>query len=76
MSLFFVLKRLFKNIFRQRLAPKFWFDYDLRDMPLPVFRAVLKKQFAGKAHLTDVRIIDREVEECYQVCYFLHVFTC
>ena len=50
----------------QRITPKFWFDYDMKDMPLPVFRAVIKKQFDKKAHLTDARVIDREVEEVYQ----------
>lgn len=52
---------------RQRLAPTFWWDYELHDMPLPVFRAVLKKQFTNNAHLNDVRVIDRKVAECKQV---------
>uniref|UniRef100_A0A914RI89 NADH dehydrogenase [ubiquinone] 1 alpha subcomplex subunit 6 n=1 Tax=Parascaris equorum TaxID=6256 RepID=A0A914RI89_PAREQ len=51
---------------RQRLAPTFWWDYELHDMPLPVFRAVLKKQFTNNAHLNDVRVIDRKVAECKQ----------
>lgn len=50
----------------QRLAPTFWWDYELHDMPLPVFRAVLKKQFTSNAHLNDVRVIDRKVAECKQ----------
>jgi NADH dehydrogenase (ubiquinone) 1 alpha subcomplex subunit 6 len=56
----------------QRLAPTFWFDYDMKDMPLPVFRDVLKKQFVKNAHLTDVRVIDRIVEEAHQHIKSVH----
>jgi len=49
----------------QRLTPDCWFDYDLVDIPLPVFREVLKKQFIKNAHINDLRIIDRKVAECY-----------
>ena len=35
---------------------------ELTDIPLPVFREVLKGQFLKNAHLQDVRIIDRKVE--------------
>ncbi|MFH4979113.1 hypothetical protein AB6A40_005822 [Gnathostoma spinigerum] len=50
----------------QRMAPKFWWDYRLHDIPLPIFRAILKKQFTKNAHLSDLRIIDRKVAECEQ----------
>lgn len=39
-------------------------------MPLPVFRAALKKQFTNNAHLTDFRVIDRKIAECRQVKHF------
>ncbi|EFO92616.1 hypothetical protein GCK72_012869 [Caenorhabditis remanei] len=47
----------------QRLTPKFWWDFGLHDMPLGVFRAVIKKQFTKNGHLTDVRVVDRLVGE-------------
>ncbi|CAB3406523.1 unnamed protein product [Caenorhabditis bovis] len=47
----------------QRMTPKFWWDYGLHDMPLGVFRAVIKKQFTKNGHLTDVRVVDRLVGE-------------
>uniref|UniRef100_A0A1I7YYQ9 NADH dehydrogenase [ubiquinone] 1 alpha subcomplex subunit 6 n=1 Tax=Steinernema glaseri TaxID=37863 RepID=A0A1I7YYQ9_9BILA len=50
----------------QRLTPQFWWDYGMHDMPLPVFRAVLKKQFTKNAHLSDLRVIDRKVAETHQ----------
>lgn len=50
----------------QRLAPTLWWDYGLHDMPLPVFRAALKKKFTDNAHLNDIRVIDRKVAECKQ----------
>uniref|UniRef100_A0A1I7XRW3 NADH dehydrogenase [ubiquinone] 1 alpha subcomplex subunit 6 n=1 Tax=Heterorhabditis bacteriophora TaxID=37862 RepID=A0A1I7XRW3_HETBA len=53
----------------QRLTPKFWWDYGLSDMPLGVFRAVLKQQFLKNSHLTDVRVIDRLVGETKQHIY-------
>ncbi|KAI6198300.1 Complex 1 LYR protein and Methyltransferase type 11 domain containing protein [Aphelenchoides fujianensis] len=49
-----------------KITPKFWFDYELQDLPLPVFRNVLKREFTKNAHITDVRIIDRKVGECYK----------
>lgn len=51
----------------QRLTPKFWWDFGLHDMPLGVFRAVIKKQFTKNGHLTDVRVVDRLVGETHQV---------
>ncbi|CAD6199248.1 unnamed protein product [Caenorhabditis auriculariae] len=53
----------------QRLTPKFWWDFGLQDMPLGVFRAVIKKQFTKNAQLTDVRVIDRLVGETHQHMY-------
>ncbi|KAF7635564.1 hypothetical protein Mgra_00004951 [Meloidogyne graminicola] len=50
----------------QRLAPTHWWDYQLQDIPLPVFREVMKNQFMKNAHLQDVRVIDRKVEEARQ----------
>uniref|UniRef100_A0A915MD64 Complex 1 LYR protein domain-containing protein n=1 Tax=Meloidogyne javanica TaxID=6303 RepID=A0A915MD64_MELJA len=44
----------------QRVAKQHWWDYNI---PLPVFREVLKKEFMKNAHIQDVRIIDRQVEE-------------
>uniref|UniRef100_A0A7E4ZPV9 WASH_WAHD domain-containing protein n=1 Tax=Panagrellus redivivus TaxID=6233 RepID=A0A7E4ZPV9_PANRE len=68
-----LFERVFCRFFRgQRLAPKFWHDYDLKDMPLPVFRAVLKKQFTKNAHLNDVRVIDRQVGETKQHIYSIN----
>ncbi|KAI6176022.1 NADH dehydrogenase [ubiquinone] 1 alpha subcomplex subunit 6 [Aphelenchoides bicaudatus] len=51
--------------FRQRLTPNFWYDFYLEDVPLPIFREILKKQFTKNAHIADVRVIDRKVAECY-----------
>lgn len=42
----------------------------LHDVPMPVFREVLKKQFMKNAHITDIRIIDRKVAETYFVSNF------
>lgn len=53
--------------FRQRITPTMWFDHQLQDIPLPVFREILKKQFTKNAHINDIRIIDRKVAECYKV---------
>ncbi|VDM62595.1 unnamed protein product [Angiostrongylus costaricensis] len=53
----------------QRITPKFWWDFGMQDMPLGVFRSVLKKQFVKNAHVTDVRIIDRLVAETKQHMY-------
>lgn len=39
----------------------------MNDMPLGVFRAVIKQQFMKNAHLEDVRVIDRLVGETKQV---------
>ncbi|KAE9556373.1 hypothetical protein FO519_000413 [Halicephalobus sp. NKZ332] len=50
----------------QRLAPKFWFEYDLREISLPALRTVLKKQFTKNAHLSDIRAIDRRVGETHE----------
>lgn len=41
----------------------------MQDMPLGVFRSVLKQQFVKNAHVTDVRIIDRLVAETRQHMY-------
>ncbi|TMS38987.1 hypothetical protein L596_005595 [Steinernema carpocapsae] len=60
----------FRNYVKmQRLTPQFWWDYDMQDMPLPVFRAVLKKQFTKNANLTDLRVIDRKVAETHQMSF-------
>ncbi|CAJ0582573.1 unnamed protein product, partial [Mesorhabditis spiculigera] len=53
----------------QRLTPNFWWDFEMTDMPLPVFRAVLKQQFVKNAHIQDVRIVDRLVGEAHQHIY-------
>ncbi|KJH47037.1 complex 1 protein [Dictyocaulus viviparus] len=53
----------------QRITPKFWWDFGMHDMPLGVFRSVLKQQFMKNAHITDVRIIDRLVSETKQHMY-------
>ena len=50
----------------QRLTPKFWWDYGLHDMPLGVFRAVLKQQFTANKAIKDIRVIDRKVGEAHQ----------
>ncbi|RCN35134.1 complex 1 protein [Ancylostoma caninum] len=55
----------------QRMTPKFWWDFGMHDMPLGVFRSVLKQQFMKNAHITDLRIIDRLVGETKQVP-FIH----
>lgn len=49
------------------MTPKFWWDFGMQDMPLGVFRSVLKQQFLKNAHITDIRIIDRLVGETKQV---------
>ncbi|RCN35135.1 putative 3-demethylubiquinone-9 3-O-methyltransferase [Ancylostoma caninum] len=41
----------------------------MHDMPLGVFRSVLKQQFMKNAHITDLRIIDRLVGETKQHMY-------
>uniref|UniRef100_A0A183CGL8 Exonuclease domain-containing protein n=1 Tax=Globodera pallida TaxID=36090 RepID=A0A183CGL8_GLOPA len=41
-------------------------DTALWDIPIPVFREVLKNQFTKNAHITDARIVDRKVDECKQ----------
>ncbi|KHJ96257.1 complex 1 protein [Oesophagostomum dentatum] len=51
----------------QRMTPKFWWDFGMTDMPLGVFRSVLKQQFMKNAHITDLRVIDRLVGETKQV---------
>lgn len=51
----------------QRRAGEYWFDQDCIDYPLPVFREVLKNQFVKNAHVNDLRIIDRKVEETWKV---------
>ncbi|KAI6236188.1 Complex 1 LYR protein and Methyltransferase type 11 domain containing protein [Aphelenchoides besseyi] len=56
--------QVYKNL--QKITPKFWFDFHLIDIPLPVFRNVLKNEFTKNAHHTDIRIIDRKVAECYK----------
>ncbi|KAI6187408.1 hypothetical protein M3Y98_00240000 [Aphelenchoides besseyi] len=56
--------QVYKNL--QKITPKFWFDYNLVDIPLPVFRNVLKNEFTKNAHHSDLRIIDRKVAECYK----------
>ncbi|VDD87862.1 unnamed protein product [Enterobius vermicularis] len=44
-------------------------------MPLPYFRLVLKKEFLKNAHLTDIRVIDRKVNECEQhLCSLKYYF--
>ncbi|WKY05586.1 hypothetical protein Q1695_006078 [Nippostrongylus brasiliensis] len=53
----------------QRMTPKFWWDYGMHDMPLGVFRSVLKQQFVKNSHLSDIRIIDRLVGETKQHMY-------
>ncbi|CAJ0959407.1 unnamed protein product, partial [Mesorhabditis belari] len=53
----------------QRLTPQFWWDFEMNDMPLPVFRAVIKQQFTKSAHVQDIRIIDRLVAETHQHMY-------
>ncbi|CAJ0602541.1 unnamed protein product [Cylicocyclus nassatus] len=50
----------------QRMTPKFWWDFGMHDMPLGVFRSVLKKQFMKNSQITDFRVIDRLVEETKQ----------
>lgn len=56
------VRRVYKEL--QRYAPDVWEKFDLLDMPLPVFRAALKKQFTNNAALSDFRTIDRKVAEC------------
>ncbi|CAD5221027.1 unnamed protein product [Bursaphelenchus okinawaensis] len=56
--------KLYKNF--QRITPTFWWDYQLTDYPLPVFREIIKKQFLKNAHVKDLRIIDRKVGEGYK----------
>nr|CAD2138885.1 unnamed protein product [Meloidogyne enterolobii]CAD2183800.1 unnamed protein product [Meloidogyne enterolobii] len=58
----------------QRVAKQHWWDYRLQDIPLPVFREVLKKEFMKNAHIQDVRIIDRKVEEARQHLVALKYF--
>ncbi|CAI4222104.1 unnamed protein product [Auanema sp. JU1783] len=53
----------------QRLTPKFWWDFGLHDMPLGVFRAVLKQQFTKNSHISDIRVVDRLVGETNQHIY-------
>ncbi|CAK5090830.1 unnamed protein product [Meloidogyne enterolobii] len=55
----------------QRVAKQHWWDYRLQDIPLPVFREVLKKEFMKNAHIQDVRIIDRKVEGKI-ILYFIY----
>ncbi|CEF69833.1 NADH dehydrogenase [ubiquinone] 1 alpha subcomplex subunit 6 [Strongyloides ratti] len=54
--------KVYKDL--QRIAPKFWYEYELQEMPLSVFREILKKQFLKNKNIQDVRIIDRKVAEC------------
>ncbi|VDM65292.1 unnamed protein product [Strongylus vulgaris] len=63
-NLFFKFIKIYS--FRQRMTPKFWWDFGMHDMPLGVFRSVLKQQFVKNAHITDFRVIDRLVEETRQ----------
>ncbi|VDO30070.1 unnamed protein product [Haemonchus placei] len=51
---------------RQRMTPKFWWDFGLHDMPLGVLRSSLKQQFMKNAHIDDIRIVDRLVAETKQ----------
>ncbi|KAK6747284.1 hypothetical protein RB195_000474 [Necator americanus] len=53
----------------QRMTPNFWWDFGMHDMPMGVFRSVLKQQFMKNAHITDLRIIDRLVGETKQHMY-------
>jgi hypothetical protein len=48
----------------QRQAPRLWYYFYFQDIPMPVFREILKKQFTKHAHISDLRVIDRQVEEC------------
>ncbi|KAK6056313.1 complex 1 protein [Cooperia oncophora] len=57
----------------QRLTPTFWWDYGMQDMPLGVFRSVLKQQFIKNSHIEDIRIIDRLVGETRQVSDYSNV---
>ncbi|PIO72949.1 complex 1 protein [Teladorsagia circumcincta] len=50
----------------QRITPTFWWDFGMVDMPLGVFRSVLKQQFMKNAHIDDIRIVDRLVAETRQ----------
>uniref|UniRef100_A0A914EA02 NADH dehydrogenase [ubiquinone] 1 alpha subcomplex subunit 6 n=1 Tax=Acrobeloides nanus TaxID=290746 RepID=A0A914EA02_9BILA len=47
----------------QRYAPIFWWDFNFTDMPLPVFRSLLKQQFLKNSHVGDIRVVDRLVGE-------------
>ncbi len=51
------------SAFRQKYAPRCWWDHFLNDRPLPDFRFTLKKEFLKNAHLTDIRAIDRLVQK-------------
>lgn len=58
----------------QRKAPTTWWDYGFQDMPLPVFRMLIKKEFMKNAHIKDIRVIDRMVEEAKQHLYALDYY--
>uniref|UniRef100_A0A0N5D2Z1 Ubiquinone biosynthesis O-methyltransferase, mitochondrial n=1 Tax=Thelazia callipaeda TaxID=103827 RepID=A0A0N5D2Z1_THECL len=58
---------LFIEYCRQRVAPDIYKTFLLHDIPLPVFRSALKKQFSDNSHLTDIRVIDRKIAECREM---------
>lgn len=58
----------------QRRAPNVWWNYGFQDMPLSYFRLVLKKEFLKNAHLKDIRVIDRKIDECKQHIYSLDYY--
>lgn len=47
----------------QRLTSESWWDFQLTDIPLPVLREAIKKEFTKNGHLKDLRVIDRKVGE-------------
>lgn len=57
--------------FSQRYTPTFWWDYEMTDIPLPIFREVIKNQFLKNQAIKDIRIIDRKVYEANEVLIIL-----
>uniref|UniRef100_A0A915EC18 Uncharacterized protein n=1 Tax=Ditylenchus dipsaci TaxID=166011 RepID=A0A915EC18_9BILA len=47
----------------QQQTPQLWFQLGMQDIPLPLFRELLKNEFLKNKHIQDVRVIDRKVEE-------------
>jgi NADH dehydrogenase (ubiquinone) 1 alpha subcomplex subunit 6 len=53
----------------QRQVSVMYSKFELQDMTLPAFRAVIKREFLKNGHITDTHVIDRHVYEVHNHLY-------